>query len=106
MDDWDKLQMRLKNRKKDKEARKQAKLDKLYKKIGMKTDAERRAEQQYLLDKEYEAIPLEKKQRFLDLMHQGKTVGEAAQEVGIDSLMGAQVILRNAVEIMPTKAKV
>ena len=38
-------------------------------------------------------------------MWAGKNVGEASKEVGIDSMMGAQIILRNAVSIMPTKAE-
>jgi CRISPR/Cas system CMR subunit Cmr6 (Cas7 group RAMP superfamily) len=104
MDDWQKLQMRLQNREKDREAKKQARLDKLYKKLGMKTSEESRAERQYMEDTAYAAISLETKQKFLDLMWSGKNVGEASKEVGIDSMMGAQIILRNAVGIMPTKA--
>lgn len=105
MDDWQKLQMRLKNREKDREDKKQAKLDNLFKKLGMKTASESKAEREYLENAAYEAIPLEKKQKFLDLMWAGKNVGEASKEVGIDSMMGAQIILRNAVSIMPTKAE-
>lgn len=104
MDDWERLQMRLKNREKDRAAKKQAKTDKLLKKLGYKTDDEIKAEIEYKLDRDYEAIPLETKQRFLDLMWEGKNVGEASAEVGIDSMMGAQIILRNAVSTMPTKA--
>lgn len=105
MDDWERLQMRLKNRDRDRKAKESAKLDKIYKKLGMKTDAEAKAEAQYKLDAEYESISLEKKQKFLDLMWEGKNVGDASKEVGISSMMGAQIILRNAVQSMPRKAE-
>ena len=105
MDDWEKLQMRLKNREKDRKAKKDAKLDKLYTKLGMKTHAETMAEIQYKQDRDYEAVSLEKKQQFLDLMWAGKNVGEASKIVGIDSSIGAQIILRNAVSVFPTKVE-
>ena len=53
MDDWQKLQMRLKNREKDREDKKQAKLDNLFKKLGMKTASESKAEREYLLNASY-----------------------------------------------------
>ena len=105
MDDWQKLQMRLKNREKDRAAKKQEKLDGLYKKLGMKTTAEAKAERQFLEDQAYDAVSLEKKQQFLDLMWEGKNVGEASKIVGIDSMVGAQIILRNAVSVFPTKVE-
>jgi hypothetical protein len=55
-------------------------------------------------DAEYAAIPLETKQRFLDLFNSGKmNLGEAARAAGISTFMAAQVILKNAVELFPTK---
>ena len=106
MDDWEKLQMRLKNRDKDKKAKQEVKMDKIYKHFGMETTQETRDRLQYEQDQAYEAVSLETKQKFLDLMWEGKNVGEAAEAVGIDSSIGAQIILRNAVSVVPTKAKV
>lgn len=47
-------------------------------------------------DKEYTAIPLEKKQTFLDLWRKGGiTLGEASKQVGLSSEMAAQVLLNS-----------
>lgn len=48
-------------------------------------------------------IAKEKKQQFPDLMWQGKNVGQASEIVGIDSSVGAQVIIRNAGSMFPIK---
>ena len=54
-------------------------------------------------DEAYDAVSLEAKQKFLDLMWLGKNVGEASKEAGISTDVGAQIILRNAVRTLPTK---
>lgn len=105
MDDLAKMKFKFANRKKSLEDKKAAKLDNLYKKLGMETNAETKARLEWEREEKYKAVPLEKKQKFLDLMHSGKNVGQASAEAGIDSDIGAQVILRNAVSIFPTKVK-
>lgn len=89
---------------KARERKKQSKIDKLFTEYGMETTQEIRDRLQREQDEAYEAISLETKQKFLDLMWAGKNVGEASREVGIDSTIGAQIILRNAPKIFPTKA--
>ncbi len=84
--------------------RKQAKVDRLWKRLGREAPSETKARKEDELDIDYDEIPLEKKQRFLDLFNQGIPLGKAAEQVGIDSLMAAQVIIRNAVGLIPSKA--
>ena len=105
MDDLAKMKFKLANRKKIAEDKRKAKLDKLYTKLGMETHAETTARLEWEREEAYNAVSLEKKQQFLDLMNQGKNVGEASAIVGIDSMVGAQVIIRNAqtVSLFPTK---
>lgn len=108
MDDLAKMKYKFANRKKIAEDKKKAKLDKLYTKLGMETSEETRQRLDWEREEAYKAVSLEKKQQFLDLMHQGKNVGEASEIVGIDSMIGAQIIIRNyeTIELWPTKAKV
>jgi hypothetical protein len=108
MDDIAKMKFKMANRQKALEEKKSAKLDKIYKKLGMETRAETTARLEWEREEAYKAVSLEKKQKFLDLMAQGKNVGEASDEVGIDSMIGAQIIIRNAdtISLWPTKAKV
>lgn len=40
-------------------------------------------------------IPIETKQRFIDIIHSGKTIGEAEREVGIGSPEGGEILLQN-----------
>lgn len=53
----------------------------------------------YLLKLEYEhdQIPQETRQKYLDLIHEGKTIGEAKDAVGI-SLEGALEITNRSIE--------
>jgi hypothetical protein len=105
MDDLAKMKFKMANRQKALKEKKDAKLDKLYKKLGMETHAETIARLDWEREEKYNAVPLEKKQKFLDLMWEGKNVGQASEEAGIDLDIGAQVLLRNAVSVFPTKAK-
>ncbi len=105
MDDLAKMKYKLANRKKIAEDKKQAKIDKLFKQLGMETRAETEARLQWERDEAYNAVSLEKKQKFLDLMWEGKNVGQASAEVGIDSMVGAQIIIRNGNSTFPTKVK-
>lgn len=84
--------------------KRQAKEDRLWKRLGREAPTERKARKEDELDIDYEEIPLEKKQQFLDLFNQGIPLGKAAEQVGIDAMMAAQVILRNAVGLIPSKA--
>jgi len=107
MDDLAKMKYKFANRKKIAEEKKQAKLDSLFKKLGMETSKETRDRLDWEREEAYKAVSLEKKQQFLDLMHQGKNVGEASAIVGIDSMIGAQVIIRNSdtIDLFPKKVK-
>lgn len=116
MSEFKKLQERINNREMDIEvgrqlklAEKEAKLEKLRKKLGLKTNAQWTAEHKFKQDKEYNSIPLTTKQKFLDHMHNDSmNVGQASAACGITADMGSQVILRNAkhstYEMWPTKA--
>lgn len=84
--------------------KKDAKTDRLFKRLGMESPSERKARLEDEMDIDYEEIPLEKKQQFLDLFNAGIPLGQAAEQVGIDSMMAAQVIIRNAVGLIPSKA--
>ena len=86
------------------ERKKRLKRDILFDKLGIETPEQFRERKDREMDEAYEAVPLDTKQRFLDLFNKGKTLGEAAQEAGIDMMVASQVILRNAVELIPTKA--
>lgn len=45
-------------------------------------------------------VPKETQQKFIDLLHNGKTVGEAAKIVGIkDTLVSGEIIMQNIGEI-------
>lgn len=105
MDDLAKMKYKLANRKKIAQDKKQARIDKLFTKFGMETESETKARLEWEREEAYNSVSLEKKQQFLDLMWQGKNVGEASAIVGIDSMIGAQIILRNAGSMFPTKAE-
>lgn len=84
--------------------KRQAKEDRLWKRLGREAPSERKARKEDELDIDYNEIPLEKKQKFLDLFNEGIPLGKAAEQAGIDSMMAAQVIIRNAVGLIPSKA--
>lgn len=84
--------------------KKAAREDRLWKRLGRETPSERRQRKEDEMDIDYEEIPLEKKQQFLDLFNAGVPLGKAAEQVGIDNMMAAQVIIRNAVGLIPSKA--
>lgn len=86
------------------ERKKKLKRDILFAKLGIETPEQIEERFKKDMDDAYKAVPLETKQKFLDLFNKGVPLGKAADEVGIDHLIAAQVILRNAVELIPTKA--
>lgn len=52
-------------------------------------------------------VPLEQKQKLIDLLHNGKTVGEAMRESGItDHLVSGEIIMQNIGEIHYLKKEV
>lgn len=95
-------------RKRIKAMEKELKLEKAYAKYGIEPShvviARRKAE----FEKEYAAVPLETKQKFLDHMAQGLNVGQARELVGVSLDVAAQIVLRNydTIELFPRKAKV
>lgn len=116
MSEFKKLQEKLKRRDmdvkfglEDKQKAKQQKHDKLLKFFGIQTSEEWIRERKFKEDTEYNSIPLNIKQKFLDHMHNDRmNVGEASKACGISSDMGAQIIIRNGkhstLEMWPTKA--
>lgn len=46
-----------------------------------------------------ENLGQEKRQRFMDLMHAGKNIGEASDIMAIDSGVGAAIVVMNIAEI-------
>ena len=103
MSDFKKLQIKIKNRERDRKVVKEKKLDVLYKKLGMKTHTEHMQQIQDEKEFDYANTSLEKKQKFLDLMNAGKNLGEAREIVGITFDVACMIIMKNAVEMFPTK---
>lgn len=89
---------------KAREKKKKSKYNQLLSDLGLETEEETRERIKRELDEAYDAVPLETKQKFLDLMWSGKTVGEATRELNIDLMVGSQIIIRNANIMFPTKA--
>lgn len=44
---------------------------------------------------EADAVPQETKQKLLDLLHEGKTIGEAQEACGLDTLITGKIITDN-----------
>jgi hypothetical protein len=109
MSDYKRMMIRLKNKdrdlKKAKEDREARLIKRLNKLLGtsFETSAEYVQRRQDELDYDYENTPIEKKQLFLDLMHQGLNLGQAREKAGISLDVASQVILRNSTEHFPTK---
>jgi len=85
--------------------KKKMKIDRLHVKIQREVPDLREERIKMEQDKWYGSVPLSKKQEFLDLMLSGKSLGDAAKEVGIDVEIASQVILRNMDQIFPRKVK-
>ena len=83
--------------------KRQEKADRLMKRLGRESFTERKLRKEDELEIDYNEIPLETKQKFLDLFNQGIKLGEAAEKAGMDPMMAAQVIIRNAVGYIPSK---
>ena len=58
-------------------------------------------------DKEFDKIPLGTKQKFMDLIKEGKTIGEAKTEVGVSTEIGAEILVRqiNNIKVLSYKVK-
>lgn len=48
-----------------------------------------------LLEREIEKLPKETKQEVLDLMHQGKSVGDVCKMLKLDTMIVAEIICQN-----------
>jgi len=114
VNDFKQLKIKIANRERDRKLKEEEKrrkaelrLKKMIKKhddaIWLTTD-ERMKMREDELDYDYKNTPLEKKQKFLDLMQAGRNLGQAAAEAGITTEIAAQVIVRNTIDIWPTKA--
>lgn len=84
--------------------KKEAKHDRLLKRLGMESNSEYKARKKDEMDIDYEDTPLESKQKFLDLFNNKTPLGEAAKQAGITVEIASQVIIRNAVGYIPVKA--
>jgi len=84
--------------------KKKLKHDKLCAKLGIETPEQAKERYEEDMDFFYNAVPLERKQFFLDLFNKGIPLGKAAEETGIDMEIATQVIIRNAVGLIPVKA--
>lgn len=87
------------------ERKKKLRVDRAYDSLGMETPDQWKARYEREQDEAYKAVPIEAKQKFLDLFNQGIPLGKAAEMAGIDSMIAAQVIVRNAVQLTPTKVR-
>lgn len=83
--------------------KKKLKRDKTYAKLRWELPDLTEERYKMELDKWYNAIPLEKKQAFLDFMWGGKKLGESAELAGIPVEAAHQVIIRNIEKIMARK---
>ena len=83
MDDLKKLKIRLANRDRDKKQAQTKRIDSYFRRLGMETSEEREQLRKDELDYDYKQLSRETKQKFLDLMHEGKKVGEAREICGI-----------------------
>lgn len=93
------LEIVLQNR----ERKKKLRSDILHDKLGIETTEQTMARLKKEREDAYAAVPIEKKQMFLDLFNGGYKLGQAAEKAGIDIIVAAEVILKNAVELIPTK---
>jgi len=83
--------------------KKKLKVDKIHARLRIELPDLTEERHKMELDKWYNAIPLEKKQAFLDYLWDGKKLGEAAELAGIESEAAHQVIIRNIEKIMARK---
>jgi len=84
-----------------------SKLDKALKKLGYETTDERMEKARILKEIEYNELPLEKKQKFLDLfLKEGKTFGESYEIAGISFDMATEIIKQNTVDASYIASKV
>jgi DNA-directed RNA polymerase specialized sigma24 family protein len=83
--------------------KKKLKRDKIYAKLHMELPDLTEERYKMELDKWYNAVPIEKKQVFLDHLWDGKKLGEAAQLADISMEIAHQVIIRNIEKIMARK---
>jgi len=77
-----------------KEQQKKLKMDKLFIKHGIRTDSQIEKEIKDRYDQAFKSHTLESRQKFLDLMHTGKTFGEAREEAGISFDCASEVMKR------------
>lgn len=49
------------------------------------------------LQQKVDAVPQEKKQQLLDLLHEGKTIGQARDSVGLELIVAGEIITQNIV---------
>ena len=70
--------------------------------FNMKTTEEIKAE----LQKKIDDVPTDLQQRILDLMHEGKTIGEVCKEVNLETFIVSGVIVKNIGTVAYLKKKV
>lgn len=50
------------------------------------------------LEKQVDEISIETKQKVLDILHEGKTIGEACKATGLETVVVGEIIMRNIKE--------
>jgi hypothetical protein len=107
-DEFKAAKQKLEAKKRIKELKEKAKREEAYLKMGIEPFEAVWARKQKEQEAEYAAVPLETKQKFLDYMAEGKTVGEARDLTGISLDVACKIIIKNkeSYEIFPRKAKI
>lgn len=106
-EDFKAAKKKLEARKRIKELQKDVRLEKAYLHFGLESPklSEERRKREF--EAQYSAVPLEKKQAFMDLWRNGGIgLGDAAEKVGITTEVASQVLLRNVTEYNFWKDKV
>lgn len=85
------------------ERKRKLRSDILHDQLGIETTEQIEQRLKKEREAEYNAVPIEQKQKFLDLFNSGLKMGQAAREAGIDIVVAAEVILKNAIELVPKK---
>lgn len=107
-EDFKAAKKKLEARKRIKDMQKSLKVEKAYSSLGIESPGAYKERRKRELDAEYASTPLETKQKFLDLMAEGRNLGQARTEANISIEVASQIILRNAesIDLFPRKAKV
>lgn len=99
MSDFKRLQIRRQHLLADRKRAKEEKIKKSLKSVGysFKTTEDIQRELAYEKEEMYRKIPKDKKQAFLDLMHSGRSIGQAREELGLSSDEAFEIFNRHMI---------